>query len=41
MPEKLVKKYYSEMGMREWRRLARDPYHRLEFDTAMHYIFPG
>jgi ubiquinone/menaquinone biosynthesis C-methylase UbiE len=31
-------KYYSEQGMREWRRLVRDPYHRLEFDTTMHFI---
>jgi len=38
MSEKLVKKYYSEMGLREWRRLVRDPYHRLEFDTTMHFI---
>ncbi len=38
MTEKLVKEYYSEMGTREWRRLARDSYHRLEFDTTMHYI---
>jgi SAM-dependent methyltransferase len=38
MTEELVKRYYSEMGMREWRRVVRDPYHRLEFDTTMHYI---
>jgi len=38
MIEKLVEKYYSEQGTREWRRLVRDPYHRLEFDTTMHFI---
>jgi SAM-dependent methyltransferase len=38
MIEELVKKYYSEMGVREWRRLVKDPYHRLEFDTTMYYI---
>lgn len=36
--EKLVRKYYSEMGMREWRRLVRDAYHQLEFDTTMHFL---
>jgi SAM-dependent methyltransferase len=24
--------------MKEWRRLVRDPYHRLEFDTTMHFL---
>jgi ubiquinone/menaquinone biosynthesis C-methylase UbiE len=38
MTEKLVKKYYSEQGTREWRRLVRDPYHRLEFDTTMYFL---
>ena len=38
MNEKLVKKYYSEQGIREWRRLVGDPYRRLEFDTTMHFI---
>ncbi|NWG10822.1 class I SAM-dependent methyltransferase [Candidatus Bathyarchaeota archaeon] len=37
-PEKLVKKYYSEMGTKEWRRLVRDAYQRLEFDTTMHFL---
>ena len=36
--EELVKKYYSEMSMKEWRRLVKDPYHRLEFDTTMHFL---
>jgi len=34
----LVKKYYSELGIKEWRRLVRDPYHRLEFDTTMYFL---
>jgi SAM-dependent methyltransferase len=38
MTEKLVKKYYSEQGLREWKRLARDSYHKLEFDTSMHFV---
>jgi SAM-dependent methyltransferase len=38
MAEKLVRKYYSEQSVREWKRLAIDPYHRLEFDTTMHFV---
>ncbi len=38
MTKKLVKKYYGEYGMKEWKRLAKDPYHRLEFDTTMHFL---
>lgn len=38
MSRDLVREYYSKQGMREWRRLVRDPYHRLEFDTTMHFI---
>ena len=34
----LVRKYYTELGVREWRRLVRDPYHRLEYDTTMHFL---
>jgi len=33
-----VRKYYAEEGMREWRRLVKDPYHRLEYDTTMHFL---
>jgi ubiquinone/menaquinone biosynthesis C-methylase UbiE len=33
-----VKEHYSEYGIREWERLTRHPYHRLEFDTTMHYL---
>lgn len=33
-----VRKFYTEYGVKEWRRLVRDPYHRLEFDTTMHFL---
>jgi ubiquinone/menaquinone biosynthesis C-methylase UbiE len=38
MSKKLVKEYYSEQGVKEWRRLVKDPYHRLEFDTTLHFL---
>lgn len=38
MSADLVKKYYTEEGVREWRRLVRDPFHRLEFDTSMLFL---
>lgn len=38
MTKKLVKKYYAEYGIKEWKRLNKDPYHRLEFDTTMHFL---
>ncbi len=38
MSKKLVKKFYTEYGIKEWRRLTKDPYHRLEFDTTMHFL---
>jgi len=33
-----VKQYYHEQGEKEWKRLARDAYHRLEFDTTIHFV---
>jgi len=36
--KRLVKTYYSEQGLAEWKRLLRDAYHRLEFDTTLHYL---
>ena len=33
-----VKRYYTELGEREWERLQKDPYHMLEFDTSMHFL---
>lgn len=38
MTEELVKEFYSELGIDEWRRLIMDPYHRLELDTTMHFL---
>lgn len=38
MTESLVKEYYTASVRKEWRRLVRDPYHRLEFDTTLHYL---
>jgi S-adenosylmethionine-dependent methyltransferase len=34
----MVEKYYCETVIREWRRLVRDPYQRLEFDTTMFFL---
>ena len=36
--DELVKEYYSKLGVREWRRLVKDSYHRLEFDTTMYFL---
>ena len=33
-----VRKYYRDSGSEEWRRLVKDPYHRLEFDTTLHFL---
>lgn len=38
MTKKIVKKYYAEYGIKEWRRLAKDPYQQLEFNTTMHFL---
>ncbi|MGA3020963.1 MAG: class I SAM-dependent methyltransferase [Candidatus Micrarchaeales archaeon] len=35
---KRVKRYYSGFGIKEWRRLAKDPYHQIEFTTTMHFL---
>ena len=36
--KELVKNHYSEHDKGEWGRLVGHPYHRLEFDTTMHYL---
>lgn len=36
--KELVKKYYSEYGIKEWDRLAANPYSEIEFKTTMHYL---
>ena len=38
MTKKSVKKYYQEYGIKEWKRLVQDPYHKLEFDTTLHFL---
>ena len=38
MTKNLVKTYYVEYGIKEWRRLAKNPYHQLEFDTTLHFL---
>lgn len=35
---KLTKKIYSENVLREWKRLVKDPFHRLEFNTTMRFL---
>ena len=38
MSEALVKDYYTIQVKKEWRRLVRDAYHRLELDTTLHFL---
>jgi len=38
MSRPIVKRYYARNVAMEWRRLARDAYHRLEYDTTMRFI---
>ena len=38
MSNDLVKKYYSGQGIKEWKRLAKDSYHKLEFETTLHFV---
>jgi len=38
MSEKRVKDYYTECVRDEWKRLVQDAYHRLEFETTLHYL---
>lgn len=35
---KLTKKVYSEGVKREWKRLVKDPFHRLEFETSLRFL---
>ena len=35
---KLTHKIYSENVLREWKRLVKDPFHRLEFDTTLKFL---
>ena len=38
MSETLVKDYYTSTVRKEWQRLIRDAYHRLEFETTLHFL---
>lgn len=38
MTAEQIRQYYSETVSKEWRRLGRDAYHRLEFDTTAHFL---
>jgi len=38
MTKKLVKKYYTGYVRKEWNRLVKDSYHKLEFDTTLHFF---
>ncbi len=38
MTDSMVKDYYTATVRAEWRRLVRNPYHRLEFDTTLRYL---
>lgn len=38
MIESLVKDYYTGYVRQEWRRLTKDAYRRLEFDTTQHFL---
>jgi ubiquinone/menaquinone biosynthesis C-methylase UbiE len=33
-----VKEFYNTYGIREWRRLFKDPYHQLEFNTTIYFL---
>ena len=38
MKTKAVKDFYNESTDYEWSRLAQDAFHKLEFDTTMHFL---
>ena len=38
MSETVVKNYYTGYVRKEWRRLVKDAYHRLEFETTLHFL---
>jgi len=35
---KSVKKFYAGYVNKEWNRLIQDSYHKLEFDTSLHFL---
>ena len=36
--EAMVKEYYTASVRQEWQRLLKNPYHRLEFETTLHFL---
>jgi ubiquinone/menaquinone biosynthesis C-methylase UbiE len=38
MSSKLIREYYVKNSVSEWKRLLRDPFHKLEFDTTMLFL---
>lgn len=38
MKKKPINQYYDKVGPKEWRRLVKDPFHRLEFETTLHFL---
>lgn len=38
MSSQKIKKFYSENAKYEWGRLIRDPYHKLEYETTLHFL---
>ncbi len=36
--ENIIKKIYSENIHREWNRLIKSPFHKLEFETTLHFL---
>jgi len=39
MTNELIKEYYTAGVHQEWKRLVKDAYHRLEFETTLHYLW--
>ena len=38
MKAALIKEYYTGYVRKEWKRLVKSPYNRLEFDTTCHFL---
>jgi 2-polyprenyl-3-methyl-5-hydroxy-6-metoxy-1,4-benzoquinol methylase len=38
MADSLVKEFYTNQVHQEWRRLVKNAYHRLEFETTLYYL---
>jgi 2-polyprenyl-3-methyl-5-hydroxy-6-metoxy-1,4-benzoquinol methylase len=38
MPTSIVREYYTTQVQKEWVRLVRDAYHRLELETTLHFL---